>query len=371
MIRSPTYLTSFVLIPCILFGLVFLDHSKGAIAFHSAVVVCPPNYLLSGKGRPPRALLLTPTGTGRGVAIVSRTNLYRNRNRVYNSGQNDETNRSEERKDRIAEYGKEDSIRREINDYYDPTSKVEPLPEGLTAQQVMNALGTNPRRIFLSLTSATGVALAGNLLGITSSLLNMFPEQQVEKTGLDTYFPRGDYKRVNTPLYSFVIPKEWVADTSLALAKANARAQPLDYRMGAGSSKRVTLPDSAFGPPGGTRIGNTNVSVIISTVPSGFSIKSLGTPQDAAQNLAAKSIAPEGSGRVATVVSATEDTDRGVYQFLFNIDFLSSQKSSQNLSVIACRGNELITLTIVAPTETWVPPFSDKMNKIASSFHIK
>ena len=117
-----------------------------------------------------------------------------------------------------------------------------------TANDIMMALGTNPRRIALSLLSGTGIALAGNLFGVTSLLLSGIDESAVEQSGLDTYYPRGDYKRVKTPDYTFVVPKEWVADTALELAKAQRRAQPLDYniRRGGGGA----LPDAgAFERP--------------------------------------------------------------------------------------------------------------------------
>lgn len=59
------------------------------------------------------------------------------------------------------------------------------------AKDLMMAMGTTPRRLFLGAASATGIALAGNFLGVTSRLLTLFPEDSVEATGLDTYFPRG------------------------------------------------------------------------------------------------------------------------------------------------------------------------------------
>ena len=114
----------------------------------------------------------------------------------------------------------------------------------------MTALGTSPRRIFLSGLSATSISLAGNLFGVTSQLLTAFPEDQVAATGLDTYFPRGDYKRFRKADYSLVIPKEWVADTAVELAKAQRRSMPLDYSMRTKSS--AVLPDAAGGlAPGG------------------------------------------------------------------------------------------------------------------------
>jgi len=113
----------------------------------------------------------------------------------------------------------------------------------------MIALGTSPRRIVLSGLTGAGIALAGNLFGVTSQLLTVFSEEQVAATGLDTYFPRGDYKRIRTPDYSFVVPKEWVADTAVALAQAQRRSGALDYSMASGkqsggSEVSSTLPDS-------------------------------------------------------------------------------------------------------------------------------
>lgn len=92
------------------------------------------------------------------------------------------------------------------------------------------------------------VALAGNFLGVTSSLLETVPESTVEATGLDTYYPRGDVKRIRGKGYTLTIPKEWVADTGLELIKAQRQARSLDYssnkqsnRAGTGAS---TLPDA-------------------------------------------------------------------------------------------------------------------------------
>lgn len=100
-----------------------------------------------------------------------------------------------------------------------------------SAREMMAAMGTSPRRIFLSFTSSAGIALVGNLFGVTSSVLNYIDEDVVELTGLDTYYPRGDFKRHISADYTFVIPKEWVADTAVELAKAQRMTQPLDYKM--------------------------------------------------------------------------------------------------------------------------------------------
>jgi hypothetical protein len=122
-----------------------------------------------------------------------------------------------------------------------PTVVQRSFQKQVTSNDIMLAMGTSPRRIAISLLSAGGIALAGNLFGVTSLLLQNIDENTVEATGLDTFYPRGDYKRVRTPDYTFVIPKEWVADTALELAKSQRTAQPLDYAINKG--RNGVLPD--------------------------------------------------------------------------------------------------------------------------------
>jgi hypothetical protein len=69
-----------------------------------------------------------------------------------------------------------------------------PQPSQMSPTNVMRTMGTNPRRIAISFLSASGIALAGNFLGVTSKLLMAVPEDTVASTGLDMYFPRGTYR---------------------------------------------------------------------------------------------------------------------------------------------------------------------------------
>lgn len=254
---------------------------------------------------------------------------------------------------------------------------------GPTADDLMLMMGTNPRRIALGTISATGIALAGNFLGVTSRLLTTVPEERVEAIGIDAYFPRGDYKRCQTPEYTFVLPKEWVADTFVELAKAQRKVQPLDYSMQQDqrSRKITTLPDSAYGPPGRlnqkgvSQQGDTNVSVIVSSGLSGFTLEgTLGTPRDAAETLLSKSIAPEGSGRVATLQRAVEDRGGQTYQFEYVVDRGARAPPLKNIAVIAASpaGDKLYTLTVVAPAEKWKDgEYDAKLRKIADTFHLR
>lgn len=152
-------------------------------------------------------------------------------------------------------------------------NEIPPQQPRPTADLLMKAMGTSPRRIFLSSLSATGIALTGNLYGVTSNLLTKVPESLVESTGLDTYYPRGDFKRFRSSEgYTFVIPKEWVGDTALELAKIERRTMRLDaeYNMKSGRPSRNSgsIPDAAFGPPNkfnerGVSSSDTNVSSIV------------------------------------------------------------------------------------------------------------
>ncbi len=253
----------------------------------------------------------------------------------------------------------------------------------ISAREMMRAMGTSPRRIFLSFVSASGIALAGNFLGVTSRLLTLVPEDQVEASGLDIYFPRGEFKRCRSRGYTFVIPKEWVADTFVELAKAQRQVQPLDLQMMKRRSDggNAVLPDSAYGPPGRlnqngvSESGDTNVSVIVTTGLRGFSLKgTLGDPETAANSLLRLTIAPEGSGRTATLINAFEDTSRGVYQFEYVVDRGEKGPPLRNVSVIAASpsGDKLYTLTVVAPAQKWNddPTFASKLTRIATSFHL-
>jgi PsbP len=254
-------------------------------------------------------------------------------------------------------------------------------PNGPTTEDFMLAMGTNPRRIFLGTLSATGIALAGNFLGVTSRLLTAVPEDQVEAIGIDTYFPRGDYKRCRTIEYTFVIPKEWVADTFVELAKAQRRIQPLDYSMQRrnGNGGFATLPDSAYGPAGRlnergvSETGDTNVSVIVSSGLSGFTLQgTLGTPNSAAEKLLSLSIAPEGSGRTATLLGAVKEGSK--YKFEYLIDRGERGPPLRNIAVIAASpsGDKLYTLTVVAPAEKWKKSkYETQFRKIADSFHLR
>ena len=61
----------------------------------------------------------------------------------------------------------------------------------VSPNQAMKAMKTSPRRIAISLITSSMIALGTNFLGGTSTILSLLPEDTVERSGLDTYYPRG------------------------------------------------------------------------------------------------------------------------------------------------------------------------------------
>lgn len=248
---------------------------------------------------------------------------------------------------------------------------------------LMRMMGTSPRRVFLSALTSTFIAFAANFFGITSNLLSTLPESFAEKTGLDSFYPRGDYKRVTVRgdvgqgKCSFVIPKDWVADTSLALAQAQRRAKVLDYSMK--SDQMGVLPDAAYGPPGKTdRQGlsnrETNVSVIINGVKD-FTLKgTLGSdPQAAAEVLLSNKFGPR---RPTTLISSFEEV-RGeknipIYQFEYTVDRGDRAPPLRAISVIAgsLAGDAFVTLTVVSLDKAWTGQADESLRRIAKSFKL-
>ena len=270
-------------------------------------------------------------------------------------------------------------------------------PSTYTTTQVMSLMGTSPRRIFLSLATSTTIALAGNLFGVTSNVLQSLPEATVEKIGLDTYYPVGDYKRVvvrgsnsmatnipgstNSGKCSFLIPKDWVADTSLALAQAQRQAKMLDYTMNNNSPSNNVLPDAAYGPPGkrdreGLSNIDTNVSVIINTDVTNFSLESnLGNdPKVAAETLLSKRKRPTTLLSAYKVLRGDDTNKIPVYQFEYTVDRGETMKDLHAISVVAgsADGKAFITMTVVSTNDEWEtkPIVDERLRKVADSFKL-
>lgn len=218
------------------------------------------------------------------------------------------------------------------------------------------------------------------------------------QTGLDTFYPRGECKRVvvrttntvgipsNSGKCSFLIPKEWVADTSLALAQAQRQARVLDYSMQQNNQQSTNvLPDAAYGPPGrldsqGLSNGDTNVSVIINNGVRNFSLaSSLGSdPTSAAETLLSSKFAPrKGLPKLVSAIEQVRGDENNkvpVYQFEYTVDRGEKYKPLRAISVVAGSkaGDAFVTLTVVSTMEEWdnKPVVDERLRRVASSFKL-
>lgn len=130
----------------------------------------------------------------------------------------------------------------------------------------------------------------------------------------------------------------------------------------------------AFGPPGrvagrDVSSADTNVSVIVSDVLPGFSLEgTLGTPDQAADYLL------KGMKRDITLIGARLDSDRDVYELVYQVNRPRPLESLRCTSIIGfiAATNTLVTQTVIAPVDRWEDTVEGaKLQKVASSFRLK
>ena len=148
---------------------------------------------------------------------------------------------------------------------------------------------------------------------------------------------------------------------------------------GGRSSASGSIPDVAYGPPGyfnekGISQSDTNLSTIATRLRPRLTLPgTLGNPTQAAETLLRVSLAPEGSGRKATLVGAKEET-RGfgqIYTFEYTVDRGDKGVPLRAISNIAVQGGDtLITMTVVAPLKDWTGDYEQKLRKMAESFKV-
>ena len=183
------------------------------------------------------------------------------------------------------------------------------------------------RRLLISGVASTSIVLAGNFGGATSLLLSSTDAAAAlaRSLRLDVLFPVRGYKRALAPDgggYEFVYPRAWLADQTVARRRAVAAelsrplldgpqpsAAALEARRRRASSSRAAPPgpEVAFGPAGSS--GETNVSVIVAPIEPGFSLRQLGTPEEAGREFLETTVAKPGSGRTAELLRAEERYD--------------------------------------------------------------
>jgi 4-hydroxyphenylpyruvate dioxygenase-like putative hemolysin len=99
----------------------------------------------------------------------------------------------------------------------------------------------------------------------------------------------------------------------------------------------------------------------------------MGEPVAGAEFLLKNFLAPAGSGRQATLLSVDETADaagRASYRLAYTIERGDRGVPLQAIAIIAQGRATLVTMTVVAPVETWKTDFAPKLYKMADSFRL-
>lgn len=236
--------------------------------------------------------------------------------------------------------------------------------------------GTLPsgRRAVVGGLSGLLIALVGNLGGITSFLLSLDGGKTAARFRFDALIPVNGYKRaVNKQTgYEFQYPVDWLVDQRLfrRAAEAAEKRRSLDppaLRENQ-AERRVAEPQIAYGPPGST--GEENVSIIAAPIAAGFKLEELGSAEQAAERFLSTTVAPPGSGREATLLSATSRRDEnGTLYYYLELTVEGPTLFRHNVSVYAARGGLLYTLNVQCPEKKWSTEAA-KLRPIAQSLQI-
>eukprot|EP00630_Chrysocystis_fragilis_P006921 CAMPEP_0197397494 /NCGR_PEP_ID=MMETSP1165-20131217/11613_1 /TAXON_ID=284809 /ORGANISM="Chrysocystis fragilis, Strain CCMP3189" /LENGTH=291 /DNA_ID=CAMNT_0042923393 /DNA_START=22 /DNA_END=897 /DNA_ORIENTATION=- len=232
----------------------------------------------------------------------------------------------------------------------------------------LRLLGTSRARIVQFVSLAAFLGLAGDLFGVTSTLLSVPAlREPARRAGLDTYYPVAGFKRYAEPEFELLYPETWLEDQAVYVARTAARAGTTDAEALLRKRRPGPEPLVAFGPPGGT--ASENLSVFKSDLAPGFSLQgTLGPPAVAAQTLLDRAIAPPGSGKTAELIDAfatASDT------YVFEYTLALTDRTLHNLAVIAQRqGKLLYTLTLLCRDADW-PDREATFRAVASSFRVR
>lgn len=97
-----------------------------------------------------------------------------------------------------------------------------------------------------------------------------------------------------------------------------------------------------------------NISVVISPVPEGKTLKELGTPTEVGYRLGKNALAPEGSGRKAELVNAEERELNGITYYLLEYAIaLPNNQQRHNLASVAVSRGKVFTLNASIPERRW------------------
>ncbi|CAI9102182.1 OLC1v1000409C1 [Oldenlandia corymbosa var. corymbosa] len=239
------------------------------------------------------------------------------------------------------------------------------------AAQFAPLASTFQRRLLTGVASSSLVALGANFAGITSFLLGLAPEA-ARSLKLDVLYPIQGFSRCKYEEYQgfeFIYPANWVGDQTLLYRAASKLER---YLGGSTPTSRnnprrnINEPVVAFGPPGSS--GELNVSVIVSPVPTDFSIEAFGGPKEVGEALI-KTITGKRPNVKGTLVqsSSREDSKKNVKYYSLEFQVESPTFQRHNVAVFCATGGRLFTLNAQAPESLW-PNIKSDMYRIADSF---
>ena len=243
---------------------------------------------------------------------------------------------------------------------------------GRGAVLCMKAEESAPARLptALLLAGTAALALGANFLGVSSSLLSSAgPDSGLQESVLASLYPINGLRRITSPAadYSYLIPDDWRPDQKVMKAQLQLSELPLELRK---QSLLQGLPDSAWVS---STVPIENFSVIKSSVQEGFGLrKTLGPPPDALAFLSS-SLAPAGSDKTITAISAAESTDaqghlRYVFEYVVNKPSWRTGRHTVSI-VMFTEPTTLFTATVVAPEDQWAA-LGDQARRIADSFQL-
>jgi photosystem II oxygen-evolving enhancer protein 2 len=112
-----------------------------------------------------------------------------------------------------------------------------------------------------------------------------------------------------------------------------------------------------------------NVSVVISPIPEGQTLKDLGTPTEIGQRIAQRILTSEKADRKAELVSAAQRDVDGVTYYLLEYEVKLPGQSRHNLASAAVRRGQLYTFNASTTEDRW-ERMQDTFMQVVSSFSV-
>lgn len=230
------------------------------------------------------------------------------------------------------------------------------------------------RRVVLGMAAGLGVAVGGNLGGITSLFLGL--NVGLSRTlKLDALYPVNGFKRCLERNFEFLYPATWVGDQRLLYRAAErAEQQRLYGQPDTKSVRKASLvePLVAFGPPGSS--GELNVSVIVAPVPLDFRLDKIGDPKETGEVIL-KSFVASGTSKVSpTLINAekSEEVSNGERLLYYKLEFSVEGESfsRHNVSVYVAYNGQFLSMNAQTPEVMWAR-VKEQFFEMANSFKVR